>query len=479
MDAQQEQGQRTGGTVARRGLLAGAAALVAAVLAKASQQAARAANGDAWVIGNTAATGGQTATAATELDAAVNGTALVIVNTDGRGAAASFETFSANIANGGPGIVAFGAEVTGGALLTAGPGVSGTGGDAASAGQTAGAGVVGTGGTGPGRVGVGVRGNSGGRTIPGSIGVLGISDPNSPNLADPTQPAGVYGLSNSSAAGVIGQSNNGSGIFGSSNSNVGVLGVSNASVGVFAHSISQYGLYATSDTGAGIVASTNNGNAIQGASNGNVGVLGTSISSIGGFFASSTSTGLFASGPASGFAARFDGPVLVNGNFTAIGGAKSAAVPHPDGSYRRLYCVEAPESWFEDFGEGRLDGDQATVRLDPDFAALVRGSEYHVFLTSHDAVHLHVRNRGPESFEVHVTPGVGRAADLGRAGAVTFSYRVVARRKDIAGPRLERVDVPAPPQRPAPPLAPPALPRLAPPQIDPNAAPVARRSAAR
>ncbi len=85
-------------------------------------------------------------------------------------------------------------------------------------------------------------------------------------------------------------------------------------------------------------------------------MLGTSNSSLGGYFASDTATGLYASGPASGYAARFDGPVLVNGTFTAIGGSKSPAVPHPDGSHRRLYCVESPESWFEGFGSEQCAG---------------------------------------------------------------------------------------------------------------------------
>ena len=154
-------------------------------------------------------------------------------------------------------------------------------------------------------------------------------------------------------------------------------------------------------SGTGIVASTNGGNAIQGASNGNVGVLGTSNSSIGGFFASGTSTGLYATGPASGFAARFDGPVLVNGNFTAIGGSKSAAVPHPDGTHRRLYCVESPESWFEDFGREQLANGRAQVRLDPDFNALVHSDNYHVFLTPDgDTNGLYVSDRNPNGFEV-------------------------------------------------------------------------------
>ena len=58
-------------------------------------------------------------------------------------------------------------------------------------------------------------------------------------------------------------------------------------------------------------------------------------------------------GVAGAYAAAFYGPVIVGGDFTVVGGAKSAAVPHPDGSHRRLYCVESPESWFEDFGRGR------------------------------------------------------------------------------------------------------------------------------
>jgi hypothetical protein len=291
--------------------------------------------------------------------------------------------------------------------------------------------------------------------------VLGVTDPSAALVAVPAQPAGVYGLTTGSAAGVVGQSNNGVGMQGSSNGNVGVLGTSTASHGLFGSSTNGYGLYATSANSSGVVASTNSGNAIQGASNGNVGVLGTSQSSIGGFFSSATSTGLYATGPASGFAARFDGPVLVNGNFTAIGGSKSAAVPHPDGSHRRLYCVESPESWFEDFGRDQLVNGRARVRLDPDFDALVRGDDYFVFLTeSGDNGGLYVSQRGPHSFEV-------RARKDGAAGS--FDYRVVAKRKDIAGPRLERVDIPAAPQRPAAPLAAPAITPLEAPRLDPNA----------
>ena len=89
-------------------------------------------------------------------------------------------------------------------------------------------------------------------------------------------------------------------------------------------------------------------------------------------------------GVAGAYAAAFYGPVIVGGDFTVVGGAKSAAVPHPDGSHRRLYCMESPESWFEDFGEAALVCGEASIALDPDFAAVVDASEYHVFLTGYD-----------------------------------------------------------------------------------------------
>jgi hypothetical protein len=409
MNEQQVQPTRT--SVARRGVLAGVAALVAGVLGKSREEVAQAANGDPLVIG-----------------------------------ANNFESRGAFLSNSGtdPALqVAIGTTVT----YLNGTSVLGT---------TNAAGGYGVHGNNVVDGAYGVRGDS--RNL---IGVLGAVSPSAGFLAAPAQSAGVYGLSNGSAAGVVGQSNSGVGAQGSSNGNVGVLGTSTASHGVFGSSTNGYGVYATSTNSSGVVASTNAGNAIQGASNGNVGVLGTSQSSIGGFFSSASSTGLYATGPAGGFAARFDGPVLVNGNFTAIGGSKSAAVPHPDGSHRRLYCVEAPESWFEDFGEGQLQNGRGQVRLDADFAALVRGDKYHVFLTEYeDQGGLFVTNVNARGFDV-------RARTVGASG--TFSYRVVAKRKDIAGPRLERVDIPPAPQRPPAPVAPPAITPLAPPRLDSNA----------
>jgi hypothetical protein len=146
-----------------------------------------------------------------------------------------------------------------------------------------------------------------------------------------------------------------------------------------------------------------------------------------------------------GYAAVLQGRVSVAGSFTVTGGPKSAAVPHPDGSFRRLYCQESPEPWFEDFGEGHLVDGQATITLDKDFAAVVLTNAYHAFVTEYGAsTGLYVADRRPDSFTV-------RAVDAKSTSA--FSYRIVARRKDVPGPRLEKVAIPA------------ALPDLPPPSI--------------
>ena len=41
--------------------------------------------------------------------------------------------------------------------------------------------------------------------------------------------------------------------------------------------------------------------------------------------------------------------MTIEGDLTIVGGTKSAAVPHTVGSYGQMYCMESPESWFEDF----------------------------------------------------------------------------------------------------------------------------------
>lgn len=127
--------------------------------------------------------------------------------------------------------------------------------------------------------------------------------------------------------------------------------------------------------------------------------------------------------------------VHCTGNFVATG-SKSAAVAHPDGSHRLLYCMESPESWFEDFGSAALAGGRASVNLDPDFAAVVHTTDYRLFLTPEgDSRGLYVSGKSAAGFTV--------SEQQGGTSSLAFSYRVVARRKDVAAGRLAKFSLPA------------------------------------
>ena len=224
-------------------------------------------------------------------------------------------------------------------------------------------------------------------------------------------------------------------------------------VGVYGSSTSGYGVYGTSMVSAGVYG--------IGTGAGSYGVLATaSASSTAGVYATSSTpntpafyaVNFAAPNPPNSNAGFFIGQVYINGPLVIAGGAKSAAVPHPDGSHRLLYCVESPESWFEDFGEGTITAGKAEVKLDPDFAAVVNTAKLHVFLTPHDEGHnLHLTARGAAGFSVAAS-ATGEALAKGKKASDvsgTFTYRVVAKRKDVVAPRLAKFDLPKP--LPAPP----------------------------
>ena len=234
--------------------------------------------------------------------------------------------------------------------------------------------------------------------------------------------------------GVSGQSTTGTGVVGTSGSGIAVYGQVPPSSSV--NTVAIYGLNSSSYTGAAPGAG---GFAIYGVSANGHSLVGAAATAGAGAVVGATN------GVAGAYAGVFFGPVVVGGTFTVFG-AKSAAVPHTDGTHRRMYCVESPESWFEDFGKGQLECGQAKVAIDADFAAVVDLSDYHVFLTAYDEDHLlHVANQTPGGFTV-------QAKDASTGGH--FSWRVVARRKDIAAPRFETVEVPPEPHLPNIPEAP-------------------------
>jgi len=232
--------------------------------------------------------------------------------------------------------------------------------------------------------------------------------------------SGILGISTDSN-GVRGRTLSGNGVFGQVPSNS-----SSNAIAVYGQN---YSTYAGPSPGAG-------GFAVYGLSAKGHGLVGATATAGGAAVVGATN------GVAGAYAAAFYGPVIIGGNFTVVGGAKSAAVPHPDGSHRRMYCVESPESWFEDFGKGQLDCGQATVQIDPDFAAVVDLEDYQVFLTEYGQhSDLCVADQTPTGFRV-------QAKDDAASGR--FGWRILAKRKDIKGVRLETVEIPPEPVLPPP-----------------------------
>ena len=306
--------------------------------------------------------------------------------------------------------------------------------------------VSGTGVVGQCDAGVGVHGiaTSGWGIIGQSIGRAGVTGKSVTGVGVEARSEQSHGLqaTTQSGIGVLGDSVGNIGVLGSSRDASGVEGFSQQGLaGVHGRSDRRYGVFGESSQGVGVIGVSPT-NAIQGRSTGpggaSIGVSGWSDAGAGVQGDSNTGIGVAGRSP-SGWAGYFEGNVIVRGAFYVVGGPKSAAVKHPDGTYRSLFCLESPESYFEDFGEVVLTETSVVVRLDKDFAALVKRNKYQVFLTSYGREVLCVRKRGVEEFEIaRVDPGAA-----GRSRKVRVGYRIVARRADVRSERLPKIKMPA------------------------------------
>jgi hypothetical protein len=258
---------------------------------------------------------------------------------------------------------------------------------------------------------------------------------------------GVYGhkgvpgevwvaIPNGLAAGVLGTSHNWSGVIGWSDNWHGVeaytiygeaaiVADAQEGLGVWAYSSTLSGINGIAAAAGPPVPNNSNIAGVVGTSDAQHGVIGTSNSGVG------------IIGFSNNVAGQFIGDIQVTGS-------KSALVPFPDGTHRALYCMESPDLWFEDFGEAKLARGRAVVRLDTNFAKVIRTGDYRVFLTPEaDCRGLYVRHKSAVSFEVRELTG-GKSS-------IAFSYRIVGRRKDIRRQRFAKIDMrlplPASPQR--------------------------------
>ncbi len=265
---------------------------------------------------------------------------------------------------------------------------------------------------------VGVVGDSSATT---GIGVWGSTDTGTSVYGSTNSGTGVYGLS-STGSGVIGTSTTGAGVAGasSSGSNAGVYGVTqntNANE-------SGYAVWGDDPTTTG----TNWG--VYGYSQSGIGVVGVSGASRGGtagsFYAVNAARPFEAEGPIGGCYIDGAGDLICNGS-------KSAAVHLSDSRWVRLYAVESPENWFEDFGTGTLSNGSASVALETTFRDTVTSSQdYHVFLTPRgECEGLYIAETNSSGFAV-------RELHHGKSN-IAFDYRIVVRRKGYENIRMQDV----------------------------------------
>jgi hypothetical protein len=316
-------------------------------------------------------------------------------------------------------------------------------------------GVFGQSDTGSGVIGIGaLYGVWGQAESPGGLGVYGINLGGGTAVSgDATGGSGGAGgigvqgttrtTGGSSNAAVVGTNTGGGpGLLGQSTSGIGIWGVTTTS----GQGLANPAVAGSNDGGgAGLVGFTTGPSSIGlgGATDVGIGAYGSSQTGIGLFGYSNTGIAINGNSPGGGYAGYFSGPVFVTGSLTAMG-AKSAAVK-TKGGLSRVYSMESPESWFEDFGTSKLTAGQATVSLEPGFADIVHTDTYHLFITPKgDCKGLYVSSQSGGGFSVRELQG--------GSSNVAFDYRIVAKRADIAGARLEHVDEPHPQDGPKEPV---------------------------
>jgi FtsP/CotA-like multicopper oxidase with cupredoxin domain len=140
----------------------------------------------------------------------------------------------------------------------------------------------------------------------------------------------------------------------------------------------------------------------------------------------------------SGYSGYFTGGqgLYANGNWVVQNGTKSALVKvGPD--LRKLYCEEATEVFFNDYGSGKIVKGHGHVDLDPAFLETVSigpENQMKVFVTMNGATNGVYVVKGTRGFDVIENM-------LGNSDA-EFDYRVVAKRRGYESVRMEKEEAP-------------------------------------
>jgi len=302
---------------------------------------------------------------------------------------------------------------------------------------------------------------------------------------------GVYGYNSASGGiSILGLTSNGFGVYGMATSGVGVYAIDSSAVkfsiwginkhangtGIVGAGNNQTASYLTDGSG-GAFTGTNTGSYSIAKNSTGTGVIGAGnnqtasylIKGSGGAF-TGDSIGVYGKATKSGNGTW--GGYFVNGTtnvgYAYVGGrigdtdykingtgTVATIVKNTTGDRVNLYCPEAPEIFFQDYGDGQLVNGKAHIELDPDFAKNVTINEKHplrVFIQLEDDCYgVYVTNKTKTGFDVIELNGgssnakfmwtvtANRADDIDENGNIISKYADV-RFAPAPGP-LESIDV--------------------------------------
>ena len=219
---------------------------------------------------------------------------------------------------------------------------------------------------------------------------------------------------------------------------VGVRGTATTGRGVVGSSAFGPGVEANSASGPGVLGSSGSGHGVNGLSRSRAGVVGTSINFIGtAGVAIERGIGVVGIG-LQDLGGAFWGDVVVLGDFTVVGGAKSAAIKSSDGFFRRLVCIRESGKLVRGLRVSQAEQREMSGQI----GKQLRVGDTDGFLPCLP----HTQRRLERTFVSRQTSNGFEVKEQGGGESnIEFSYRVVAKRKDIAGKRMEKVKVPAMP----------------------------------
>jgi hypothetical protein len=261
-----------------------------------------------------------------------------------------------------------------------------------------------------------------------------------------TTGAGVYGQA-TTGAGVYGQATTGAGVYGEASDFFGVWGYTPSSTrsGVVGRSGGGTTIYLANSGGS---FSSATGTGVFGVSNSatgtGAGFVGNNLSSLNtlangsGVAGNGSNIGVYGYSPNTGND-RWGGlfGTAQNGTLTYVGGRTgntnykingpgtvATMVKDLNDEYVNMFCPEAPEVLFQDYGTGKLVNGRAYITIDPIFAKNIYIDEQHplkVFIQLEgDCKGVYVTNKSKNGFEVRELQG--------GTSNVDFSWTVVANR---------------------------------------------------